>query len=85
MAVILKDDFYKHDFKYIRGLMARLIDGEDVRLGTKGDKGVVNIKDLTPEEVKLAHEFNDDLEADNYDDITPERFNKIFASRKVEA
>lgn len=83
MAAILTDDFYKHDFKYIRGLMARLINGDDVRLGAKGNNGVVNIKDLTPEEVKLAHEFNDDLEADNYDDITPERFNKIFASRKL--
>ena len=79
-AAISKADFEKHNFKYIKGLMAKLMSGEDVRLGKTGNDGHINIKDLTNDEMQLAQVFNDELQTGNYGDITVARFNQIFSS-----
>lgn len=82
-AALSTADFEKHNFKYIKGLMAKLMSGKDVRLGPKGQDGTVNIKDLTRDEMQLAQAFNDELQAGEYGDITVGRFNQIFASKKL--
>ena len=82
-AVISSADFEKHNFKYIKGLLAKLISGEDVRLGKTGHDGIVNIKELTNDEMQLAHEMNDELQAGEYGDITVARFNQIFSSKNL--
>ena len=79
-AALSTADFEKHNFKYIKGLMAKLMSGEDVRLGKTGNDGHINIKDLTNDEMQLAQAFNDELQTGNYGDITVGRFNQIFAS-----
>ena len=79
-AALSKADFEKHGFKYIKGLMAKLMSGEDVRLGKTGNDGHINIKDLSNDEMQLAQAFNDELQTGNYGDITVGRFNQIFAS-----
>ena len=79
-AALSKADFEKHGFKYIKGLMAKLMSGEDVRLGKTGNDGHINIKDLSNDEMQLAQAFNDELQTGNYGDITVGRFNQIFSS-----
>ena len=79
-AALSTADFEKHNFKYIKGLMAKLMSGEDVRLGKTGNDGHINIKDLTNDEMQLAQVFNDELQTGNYGDITVARFNQIFSS-----
>ena len=82
-AALSKADFEKHGFKYIKGLMAKLMSGEDVRLGKTGNDGHINIKDLSNDEMQLAQAFNDELQTGNYGDITVGRFNQIFSSHNL--
>lgn len=82
-AALSKADFEKHNYKYIKGLLAKLLSGEDIRLGSKGTDGTVNLNDLTDDEQTLAQEFNDELVNNNYNDISIERFNSIFNSQHL--
>ena len=75
------NDFSKHNYKYIKGLLSKLLNKENVRLGQKGNSGTVNISDLTPEEQKYAEECLNKLH--NNIAISEEDFNKIFASKKL--
>lgn len=79
-AALKGPDFTKHNYKYIKALMAKLLSGENVRLGEHGDTGSISIDDMTDSEIDMAKKFNDELQTGNYDDITIDRFNKIFAA-----
>ena len=79
-ALLQTKDFDKHNYKYIKGLLSKLLNGDNVRLGPTGNDGVINIKQLSDDEKSKAKSMLDDLVNGEYDNISIERFNEIFSS-----
>lgn len=46
-SALTNADYTKHNFQYVLAIISKLLDGEDVRIGEKGEKGSVSGKKLS--------------------------------------
>lgn len=79
-AKLSNKDFDKHGYAYLKGLINKLIDGQPIRIGAKGQDGSVTLDQLTKNEQELAQLFKQNLNSNNYKEITIDSFNNIFKS-----
>ena len=82
-AKLSNKDFDKHGYAYVRGLINKLIDGQPIRIGGKGEDGSVGFDQLTKDEQELAKQFKQNLDSNNYKETTLNNFNDIFKSVKL--
>ena len=76
-------DFDKHGYAYLRGLMQKLVDGQPIRTGDTGADSAVTLDQLTKDEQELAQLFKQNLDSNNYKEISIDSFNDIFKSVKL--
>ena len=82
-AKLSNKDFDKHGYAYVRALINKLINNQPIRIGNKGEDGIVSLDQLTRDEQNLAIQFEHSLDSNNYKEITIDNFNKIFKSVKL--
>ena len=80
-AFLKNEDFAKHDYKYTKGLIDALINGHEIKLGEKGEKGVFNAKDLDDDTIEELQELQSKL--NNGSDINIKDFNLAIQKTKL--
>ena len=75
------EDFDKHDYLYTKGLIDFLINGTDIKLGKKGEKGTFNGNKLSSDEIEKLKKLQTKL--NNDEDITMNEFNNAIISSKL--
>lgn len=90
-ASLQPNDFDKHEFKYIKALVAMLIDSNhpEIKLGDKGKSGTYSNKELTKEDIEKLQKYLQKLENTNFNiDIKTrneliQEFNNILKNANV--